>query len=85
MRQTNFIASHSNMWLPGSSLKKIAILEMRHTRDRTQPGLREPEVEEMEPENGYEVTTYYQANNEIVATITNIYSVGEKLIAGCIY
>lgn len=29
-RQSNFIASHSSMWLPGSSLKKIAISEMRH-------------------------------------------------------
>lgn len=29
-RQSNFISSHSSMWLPGLSLKKIAISEMRH-------------------------------------------------------
>ena len=28
--QSKFIASHSSVWLPGSSLKKIAITEMRH-------------------------------------------------------
>jgi len=29
-RQSNFFASHSSIWFPGSSLKKIAITEMRH-------------------------------------------------------
>jgi bacterioferritin len=29
-KQSNFIASHSNIWFPGSTLKKIAITEMRH-------------------------------------------------------
>jgi bacterioferritin len=29
-RQSKFIASHSPIWLPGSSLRKIAIAEMRH-------------------------------------------------------
>lgn len=29
-RQSNFIASHSSIWFPGSTLKKIAITEMRH-------------------------------------------------------
>ena len=29
-RQSRFIASHASVWLPGSSLKKIAIAEMRH-------------------------------------------------------
>jgi bacterioferritin len=29
-RQSNFIASHASIWFPGSSLKKIAITEMRH-------------------------------------------------------
>ena len=28
--QGKFVASHSSVWLPGSSLKKIAITEMRH-------------------------------------------------------
>ena len=29
-RQSKFVASHSMVWLPGSTLKKIAIAEMRH-------------------------------------------------------
>ena len=29
-KQNKFIADHSKMWLPGFSLKKIAITEMRH-------------------------------------------------------
>ena len=29
-RQSKFVASHSPVWLPGSSLRKIAITEMRH-------------------------------------------------------
>ena len=28
--QIKFIGSHSSMWLPGSTLKKVAITEMRH-------------------------------------------------------
>ena len=28
--QSKFVASHAQMWLPGNSLKKIAITEMRH-------------------------------------------------------
>jgi bacterioferritin len=28
--QSKFVASHAPVWLPGSSLKKIAITEMRH-------------------------------------------------------
>lgn len=28
--QSKFVASHASVWLPGSSLKKIAITEMRH-------------------------------------------------------
>ncbi len=56
---------------------RLRTIREERQRDRPQPDLREPEVEEMEPENGYEITTYYQANNEIVATITDIDSVGE--------
>ena len=29
-RQSKFVESHSPVWLPGSSLRKIAITEMRH-------------------------------------------------------
>ena len=29
-KQSKFVASHSSVWLPGPSLKKIAIAEMRH-------------------------------------------------------
>jgi len=29
-KQSKFVASHSPIWLPGSSLKKVAIAEMRH-------------------------------------------------------
>jgi bacterioferritin len=29
-KQTRFVASHSPYWLPGTTLKKIAIAEMRH-------------------------------------------------------
>jgi bacterioferritin len=29
-KQERFVATHSPVWLPGSSLKKIAITEMRH-------------------------------------------------------
>jgi|WetSurMetagenome_2_1015567.scaffolds.fasta_scaffold899719_1 bacterioferritin len=29
-RQSKFVASHSSYWLPGATLKKIAITEMRH-------------------------------------------------------
>ena len=28
--QSKFVASHAQMWLPGVSLKKIAVTEMRH-------------------------------------------------------
>ena len=30
VKQSKFVASHSPFWLPGSSLKKTAITEMRH-------------------------------------------------------
>jgi bacterioferritin len=30
VEQSKFVASHSSVWLPGASLKKIAIAEMRH-------------------------------------------------------
>ena len=30
VEQSKFVASHSSVWLPGSSLRKIAIAEMRH-------------------------------------------------------
>lgn len=29
-RQAKFVASHASVWLPGASLKKVAISEMRH-------------------------------------------------------
>jgi len=29
-KRTNFVASHSAYWMPGATLKKIAIAEMRH-------------------------------------------------------
>jgi bacterioferritin len=29
-RQSKFVGSHSSIWLPGSTLRKIAIAEMRH-------------------------------------------------------
>lgn len=29
-RQAKFVASHAQLWLPGATLKKIAITEMRH-------------------------------------------------------
>ena len=29
-RQTRFVASHSMVWLPGATLKKVAITEMQH-------------------------------------------------------
>jgi bacterioferritin len=29
-RQTKFVASHASVYMPGSSLKKVAIAEMRH-------------------------------------------------------
>ncbi|UCE43335.1 MAG: ferritin [Candidatus Aminicenantes bacterium] len=31
-----FMASHSSVWLPGSSLKKIAIIEMKHAEAITE-------------------------------------------------
>jgi bacterioferritin len=31
MKKGKFIGSHSPLWFPGTSLKKIAVTEMRHT------------------------------------------------------
>ena len=36
LEQKKFIGSHSAVWLPGSSLKKIAITEMRHAEAITE-------------------------------------------------
>ena len=58
---------------------RLRTIREERPRERPQPDLREPEVEEMEPEN--EEVIYYQANNEIVATVTEIDTVGEVIDA----
>lgn len=56
---------------------RLRTIREERPRDRPQPDLSEPEAEEMEPEN--EELIFYQANNEIVATVTEVDTVGEVI------